>query len=232
MAGSTVMVVTGSISTVRAHSPLTLLPSSSLVAIIAQVPFLSPITTPFSSTVATEGSELLHVTHFTVASAGVSVAKTVVVLPTLIVFFSAVTVMPVTGFMFSSTTSSHVADTTLHPSRLCAIMVHVPSFFAVISPVFLSIGAIFPSVLDHFTCFVVASSGKTDAVMVNLSPTFKTFRLCDKEISLTATYPTTVQLATHSSCTPSFFAIVAVSLHSPSALRTSTTICFPSAASS
>ena len=124
---------------------------SSVIAEISAVPSLTPVTTPFSSTVATFSLLDVHFIFLFVAISGLIVATSVIFFPTFILPLIGVTLIPVTLFCFFSTVILLVA--VLFPSSYIAVIVTLPSFIPVTIP-FSSTVAIL-SLLDiHFTFFI------------------------------------------------------------------------------
>ena len=125
------------------------------------VPTFFAVTTPFE-TVAIVWSEELQVTVLSVASDGFTVAVRVTVSPALsdaVVLFRVTEVTSV-----ASTVTSHVA--VLSPAL--AVMVAVPTFFAVTTP-FETVATVSSEELQ-VTVLSVASDGFTVAVRVTVSP--------------------------------------------------------------
>ena len=128
---------------------------------IVAVPTFLAVTTPFE-TVATVWSDVVQVTVLSVASDGFTVAVRVTVSPALseaAVLFSVTEVTSV-----ATTVIWHVA--VLSPAF--AVMVAVPTFFAVTTP-FETVATVWSDVV-HVTVLSVASSGFTVAVKVTVSP--------------------------------------------------------------
>ena len=131
------------------------------LAVMVAVPTFFAVTTPFK-TVAIVWSEELHVTVLSVASDGFTVAVSVTVSPALsdaVVLFSITEVTSV-----ATTVIWHVA--VLLPAL--AVMVAVPTFFAVTTP-FKTVAIVWSEEL-HVTVLSVASDGFTVAVSVTVSP--------------------------------------------------------------
>jgi hypothetical protein len=92
----------------------------------------TPVTSPFSSTVAMSSSSDSQVTFLFVASSGNTEATKVSVLQTPIVVDSLFNVTPVTGTTAGVTVTSQVS--VLAPSNVLTVIVAVPSLTPVISP--------------------------------------------------------------------------------------------------
>ena len=167
---------TGVATTVTLHSVLT----PPFEAVITASPSATAVTSPFALTVATDSSELLHVTLLSVASAGLTVAVSCTFSPT----FSEEAVR------FSSIDSTRVATTVILHSALTApleaVITASPSATAVTSPVALTV-ATDSSELRHVTVLSVASTGLTVAVSCTFSPTFREASWWSTVISLTGT---------------------------------------------
>ena len=149
--------------TATVHSAV-LFPSSVLTVMVAP-PTLTPVTTPFS-TVATASSLLVQMIFLFVASAGATVAVSVSLSPT----FNAIEVLsndtPVTRTALSTTVM--VIKSVLLPAL--AVTTALPGERAIALP---ALDTISTSSFDelHTRVLSVASSGRTTAVSVALSPT-------------------------------------------------------------
>ena len=100
---------------VTVTAQVSFLPPSAVVAVMVAVPAATPLTLPFSSTVATDVSLLLHVTFLLVASEGATLAVSVVVFFASIETVLGDTVTPVTAT--GSSASSMVTVSALSLER-------------------------------------------------------------------------------------------------------------------
>jgi hypothetical protein len=140
-------------------------PPSAVLTVMVAVPTPTELTRPLF-TVATPGALVDHVTFLFVALAGaiVGVRVSVTPLPSRVsVGLSSVT--PVTG-IFTVTVQLEVL---LLSAALVAVMIAVPPFTAITSPLLLTVAT---SLLldDHVTCLFRALLGATVAVRVNVAP--------------------------------------------------------------
>ena len=135
---------------------------------IFAVPALLPVTVPLLLTVATEVLSLDHVTVLLVAVDGLTVAVILKVSPTEIVFEVGLTLTPVTATV-PVTVTLQVA--VFPPSAVVTVIVAVPAFTPVRTPLLLSLNlAIEVSLLVHVTFLSVASEGVIFAVSVTVLP--------------------------------------------------------------
>ena len=142
-------------------------PPSAVVTVIVAVPGAMAVTNPLAFTVATAELLLDHVTFLLVASAGTTVAVSVVVEPTLSVA-AGVTVTPVGGITCSLTVT--VAVALCPPSSVVTVILAVPGAMALTNPLALTV-AIAELLLAHVTFRLVALAGNTLAVSVSVPPT-------------------------------------------------------------
>ena len=168
-------------STVTSH--FAVFPPSVVVAVIVAVPAATAVTLPFSSTVATFSSEVLHANVLSEASSGATVAVSVASSPSTMERVSLSTVMPETGMTFASTVTSHFA--VFPPSEVVTVMVADPAFTAVTFPP----STVATPVLedDHETAWLVAFEGVTEAAMVSLPPSVRVKEVLLRETPVTAT---------------------------------------------
>ena len=162
---------------------LALFAPSLVVTVTAVVPGALATTLPLSSTLATEGSELLQLTSLSVASAGDTVAVRVASSPTsrLSSLLSRLTLSTATAF--ASTVTAQVA--VLPPSLVFTVMVAEPAFTPVTTPS--ATDATASSELLQLTLLSAASSGLTVAVSVTLSPSLMVTSTMSRLTPLTAT---------------------------------------------
>ena len=152
------------------------------LAVTVEVPPFRALTLPLPSTVATPGSELSQVTVLSDASAGLTVAVSLAVPPTVrsILSLSSVTELTLTvGF---TTVMAQEAD--LLPAD--AVILAEPTATAVTSPVGDTVAT---EELDevHVTVLSVASAGDTVAVNRKVSPTVSSAELLLRDTDDTAT---------------------------------------------
>ena len=158
-----------------------------VLTVIVAVPADTPFTTPDALTVATLLSLLIQVTALFVAFDGETVAVKATVLPTLIValaVFSFTLAVGITSIS-SSAASSSVPPLSLiisllntvtltvaffPPSFVVAVIVAVPTPFAVIVPVLVTVATLV-LLLVQVTALFVAFDGKTVALILLVSPT-------------------------------------------------------------
>ena len=140
---------------------------SPAVAEIVAAPADTPITTPSWLTYATAASELFHMTVLSVALAGVMVAESCMVWPTLTVIDVILRLIPVTGITLALTVTKHTS--VLPPSFVFTVTSALPSDLAVTSPSE-ETAATSVSLEDQETVLSVASSGITVAVKAYVSP--------------------------------------------------------------
>ena len=129
------------------------------VAVITVEPSASAETIPYSSTEATEPLEVVHFTVLSVASAGYTVATSIVVCPSSIVTDVRSRVIDVTSTGFLFTVTTQVAD--LPPDD--AVIVVCPSAMAFTSPLEFTVATdCFEEA--HVSVLSVASAGRTVAI--------------------------------------------------------------------
>ena len=165
---STFTLVTGITlaCTVNAHAA----ENDPAVAVMSAFPAETAVTLPFSSTVAIEASELLHVTFLSVAFSGATVAFNTRLSPATMVALVWSKVIPVTATSFAATVTVQVA--VLEPSVVVTVIVVEPALTAVTLPL-LSTVAMFESDDFQLTALLVALSGVTVAVKVSEVPSVR-----------------------------------------------------------
>jgi len=148
------------------------------VAVIVTVPALMPVTTPVLLTVATPEFDVDQFTALLAASAGATVAVSVVVPPTTTDADDGVTVTDDTGI--GSTVTDAEPDFS-EPSVAVAVIVTDPTALPVTTPVALTVAtAVFDEA--HVTVLFVAVAGNTVAVSVVDAP-----MMTDTDSGLTTT---------------------------------------------
>ena len=157
---------------------------SPALAVIVAVPNFLAVTTPLE-TVATVASEVVQVTVLSVASSGPIVAVRVTVSPTFREAEVLLRVTLVTGVGMTVIVQLAVM------SPAFAVMVAVPKFFAVTTP--LETVATVASEVAHVTVLSVASSGPTVAMRVTVSPTFSEALLLSRVIEETSVGTTVIE---------------------------------------
>ena len=138
---------------------------SPALAVTVAVPSLTASIFP-PSTVATEGSEDVHVTVLSVASSGLTVAVIVSESPSLRVNSSFEREMEATSTVFAETETEH--DAVNPPSTDLTVILADPALSAVTFP--FSTLATDLSLLSHITVLSSASDGETVAVRLPVSP--------------------------------------------------------------
>ena len=189
-----VMLVTGVATTVIVQIAVL---SPALAVMVAAPTFLA-VTTPLF-TVATVASEVVQVTVLSVASLGLTVAVSVTVSPAFKEAEVLFKVMLVTGVA----TTVIVQVAVLSPAL--AVMVAVPTFFAITTP--LNTTATASSEDVQKTVLSVASSGLTLAIRVTVSPTFKDAEVLSIDIDVTDVASTNI--AQDAVFSPAFAVMVA-----------------------
>ena len=138
---------------------------------MSTVPALRVVTSPVWLTVAMDSLPEDQVTVLSVASAGRTLAVSLITSPTSIFGISGVMMLTsVTGTTLEATVTSQVA--VLLPSTVVAVMVAEPSFRAVTSPSSFTV-AIVSSEEDQLTILLVAVAGRTVAVRLPFPPSFR-----------------------------------------------------------
>ena len=154
----------------------TVIPPSSVVAIIFATPSDFPVTLPFSFTIATTGLLDVHITVLFVAFSGTTVATKSLISSIFNSSVCAFNVIPSTPIVPGSICSSFVTvtlqDAYIPLSSVITVTVVVPTAFAVTIP-FSSTSAIVLSFVFHITFLFVAFSGITVAFNCIFSLTFK-----------------------------------------------------------
>jgi hypothetical protein len=162
-------------------------------AVIVVCPSLTPVTTPFWSTFAIEGS-FDDQTTSSVVPVGVTVAFNSAVALTLTVMFFSLSTISVAG----TASFTVILQLALAAELLAdvAVIVAVPAAFAVTTPSLTSATAVLSDV--HVTFLFVAFAGNTVSFKVNVSPTTSSLLVSLRDTLLTATVPAvtvTVHLA-------------------------------------
>ena len=163
-----------------------------VVTVTVAVPSPTAVILPFS-TVATDGSDELHITDLSVVSSGTTVAVSTPVFPTTSDMVDLSNVTPAAMTTEFLTVTVQVAA---FPLEVVAITTAVPAFFAVTIP--FSTVATAVSELVHVTVLSVASAGITAAVNTSVSPTTNDRAGLSREMPETATVElvtVTVQIA-------------------------------------
>ena len=153
------MLVTGVATTVIAQVAVL----SPALAVMVAVPTFFAVTRPLD-TVATVASVVLQVMVLSVASLGLTVAVSVTVSPA----FKEADVLFKVTLVTGVATTVIVQVAVLSPAL--AVMVAVPTFFAVTTPLF-TVATVASEVIQ-MTVLSVASLGLTVAVSVTVSPAF------------------------------------------------------------
>ena len=150
---------------------------SAAVAVMVDVPAASALNSPLPRYLTASVLLLLHVTALLSAFSGrtVGVRVKVLPLPTVSVVWSRAT--DVTNWM---TVTVQVALRPV-PSVVAAVMVHVPIFLAVISPVELTVATLV-SELVHWMVGTIASAGSMVALSWNVFPIFRVTSVLERVI--------------------------------------------------
>jgi hypothetical protein len=178
---------------------------SFVVTVIVVVPAFTAVTRPLPSTVATVGSDDVHLTLLSIALAGDTVAVICEVPPMLRDTLLLLSVTPVTATL--DTVTEHVA--VYRPSFVVTVIVVVPAFSADTEPLLLTV-ATDGSDDAHVTLLSVALDGSTVAVIDEVPPT-----VSDKLVLLSVT-PVTDMFDTDTEevavCRPSLVVTVIVAV--------------------
>ena len=149
--------------TVTIHDAVKL--PSTVVTVMVAVPSFIPVTLPISSTVATVGLLLDHVTALLVAPKGITEAFNCIICPVEMLISLLSRVTPVTGTLPTVTRQ----DAVKFPSTVVTVILATPVLSPVTFPV-LSTCAIVLSLLVHVTALLLALVGVTVAINWISSP--------------------------------------------------------------